>query len=770
MSSLKSSGRFARLNPRATVARAIPLRPGKWLIVLFGPTMLDADVVRQACDVFLDVHPGGRLIAFDYSLFHSHFDERITYWREELRLEDELRMSKSGYERVDQLLDLLTIPARRQFERVYHDLGAESFRAAAVAGTIESAGPPAAILLRAYHDLRPIYQVLAKKVRNARSRNWIGLRFALVAWALAPLAIEVLEGPTIRAAAKRIAWASERVRVRLASTSPPPDAAAPRIPRLARGVWLPLKLLLGVASDLGVILARRMRTQLLRRWYRLYHALLKPFTTLTARRFFLNVLGRNRVDSIKRAIVPSALQGPSVPLAIPATACRVDAEICEASPAAASSKTAEAFGLSSVEPAPTVQREPTPDAPAEYLVVLEDPGSHLLLSRALLILNELSAQGLRSFVLTSSQFVVDRLRHTQHSAVRFAAHPSPRWARFSVAGSRIRRISRYLLGQGANLHDQLFGCLMLHRDLRPAAWAANEQRQIGQLIENLQPRAVLTIPEPAPLPIFVGQIAQDRALPWFSYLNFIIGDHPECKFWPAQRHLVYGSQAAELLSKAGCDPASISVVGSINFDQTLRRDRANDRASVAALLPSWSGQPIVVIGTEQRAEQVTDIGHVLSALRNEQDLYVVVKVHPADSVVAFERLAARFIDSPSRVAVIGECDLDALLGEASLLVCQRSNIIVTAAILGTPTLVCAFGGSQTIVDFVEEGIAVGCPTPADIRRLIRQYVFDEVSRAQLLRSTARNLHRFNGPNDGNSTRRIVANLTNRTGTFSVGSD
>jgi hypothetical protein len=148
---------------------------------------------------------------------------------------------------------------------------------------------------------------------------------------------------------------------------------------------------------------------------------------------------------------------------------------------------------------------------------------------------------------------------------------------------------------------------------------------------------------------------------------------------------------------------------------------------------------------------------VLTALRGVHGICVVIKVHPADSEVAFERLAIT-ADPSGGIAVIGQCDLDALLGEASLLICQRSNIVITAAILGTPTLVCDFSTSPRILDFVEEGVAAGCPTPADIGPLVHRYVFDSDARRELLAGIAGNLHRFNGPNDGHSADRISSAL------------
>jgi hypothetical protein len=140
----------------------------------------------------------------------------------------------------------------------------------------------------------------------------------------------------------------------------------------------------------------------------------------------------------------------------------------------------------------------------------------------------------------------------------------------------------------------------------------------------------------------------------------------------------------------------------------------------------------------------------------------VIKVHPADSVAAFQRLALD-LDPRGEIAVLGGCDLGALLSQASLLICQRSNIVVDAALLGTPTMVCRFAGESGVIDFVAEGLALSCPAAAEIRTLVRRYVFDLEARAAGLAAVAGSLHRFNGANDGGSARRIAAFLQRAAG-------
>ena len=105
--------------------------------------------------------------------------------------------------------------------------------------------------------------------------------------------------------------------------------------------------------------------------------------------------------------------------------------------------------------------------------------------------------------------------------------------------------------------------------------------------------------------------------------------------------------------------------------------------------------------------------------------------------------------------MVKEFPLFPLLAAADLIVCVLSNIIVTAAMLGTPTLVCDFINRRQVLDFVLEGLAFGCFDSRLVNAEVRRILFDSAVRTNWLQEKERALTRFNGPCDGNSARRIA---------------
>src|SRR5262249_2484129 len=220
-------------------------------------------------------------------------------------------------------------------------------------------------------------------------------------------------------------------------------------------------------------------------------------------------------------------------------------------------------------------------------------------------------------------------------------------------------------------------------------------------------------------------------------------------------HLVYGDQLRDKMVFHGCAPESMQVVGTPTFDVTPHRDIVADQAYLAGLFPHIADKKLVVVATEAFAHPLIEFETVLRSVADMEDVAVVLKVHPSDSELFFNN----FVDSlgnASNIRVIQKCELLPLLHVADLLIAVVSNIIVTAAALGTPTLVCDFSGKSKVVKFVAERLCEGCYSPHEVATTIRSLLFDETTRAAALRRLQTGVKRFNGPNDGNSHKRIAS--------------
>lgn len=280
------------------------------------------------------------------------------------------------------------------------------------------------------------------------------------------------------------------------------------------------------------------------------------------------------------------------------------------------------------------------------------------------------------------------------------------------------------------------------------------QRVLGIAGRLCSIRAVLSIPETLPVSIAAGLWARARSLPWSGHFGATIGRCPDHYFFPASEHLAYGGQLADHIASTGKDRASIHVVGSPAFDAHLGRDRAADRTAVEADFPRLAGNRLIVVTSEAFPDPATELVPILQAVTQIAGAHVIFKLHPDDDPAFMQKMTER-AGVADRIDMVHRYPLGQLLGAADLLVSVMSTVIIEAAVVGTPTLVCDFSGKSAVLDFVGEGLCLGCTNPAEVRRQAEAILFDPATAELANRKMHDGIERFNGPNDGHSARRIA---------------
>jgi hypothetical protein len=310
-----------------------------------------------------------------------------------------------------------------------------------------------------------------------------------------------------------------------------------------------------------------------------------------------------------------------------------------------------------------------------------------------------------------------------------------------AACERDPRMSVFLLGIRNRIHTYM-------------RRVASYRGALENVFDNYNPAVVVSIGESVSLCAAASVLSKKRGTPDIGVSSVLRGDWPESTRLPASRHLVYGDQLVELMVKNGTAPQAIEVVGSPNFDAGLYRDAAADRALVEKLLPGATGRRLVVVATEARPGQFEEIDAIVRALLPIEGLFIAVKLHPSDREEVFLPLV-QSLGQDAPVALIKQCDIQALFSVCELVVCQRSNVIVEAAVRGVPCIACNFTGDETIViDFVAEGLCVGAESPGEFSRIAADALAGGKMWDEMQRRLA-TVSRFNGPNDGRSAERIA---------------
>ena len=278
-------------------------------------------------------------------------------------------------------------------------------------------------------------------------------------------------------------------------------------------------------------------------------------------------------------------------------------------------------------------------------------------------------------------------------------------------------------------------------------------------VENLASqgvRKVVAINEGESCSSFLLSAASHFGLDSIGVSPILYSDHPASRFFPAKKHLVYGAQLADLMIKSGIEDDSIVPVGSVHYDQAYGRVKSADIAYTHELIPEWDNRPLVVIATENRPNQLTEIKPTLEALRHRADLFVIIKLHPGDPVDLFERLLAE-LGSPSHFKIIKKCDVLAVIHASALLITMSSNLVIEAAVMGSISLSYNYSSSKPLFDFVKEGLCLGAYSPDECIAKIDMLIADSALRNEAL-ALLKNVERFQAFNDGASADRIFEQI------------
>lgn len=394
------------------------------------------------------------------------------------------------------------------------------------------------------------------------------------------------------------------------------------------------------------------------------------------------------------------------------------------------------------------------DKQERVLITVSDSGSKVNLDPAIKIAHALEARGMDVVLVTDSLFTVDRADVEGLSLVF-----TP------LLKSELRREKlNWPLMQLNKDQPLLASAIRFHFEMN-WPYYMRRQRDLHQLYEQIarngRIHAVLSINETLPLAVAFGRKAVVHHVPWVGHFPILVGHRPDGYFFPAPFHLAYGDQIRDHMIKAGVKPNTIEVVGAYTYDKHQGGDRDADRRRVDEDFPRTIGKKLVTVGTEAFPDPETELGPVLGAVPYLDGVHVVLKLHPSDEMAVFEAMAER-LGVRDRIDIVKQYPIGQLLGASDLLIVVVSNIAIEAAIRGTPTLICDFSGKTDVVDFVAEGLSMGCDDPARVGEMVHAMLFDEATAAQARQLLERGIRRFNGPNDGQSSERIADYLVRPT--------
>ncbi|HYE42391.1 MAG TPA: hypothetical protein VEA15_03270 [Caulobacteraceae bacterium] len=233
---------------------------------------------------------------------------------------------------------------------------------------------------------------------------------------------------------------------------------------------------------------------------------------------------------------------------------------------------------------------------------------------------------------------------------------------------------------------------------------------------------------------------------------------------PADRHLVIDRYSADLWHEhVDVAREDIEVVGSLRLDSVVRKVVGLSREAVIGELGLARGTRIVMVATQPVAlEENTRLLEITAeAIRDLSDVYVVVKLHPAEGEERIGAYAATLnaVGMPGRHLVTKTHDTYRMIIGADLVVLQHSNVGIEASILDRTVLSIVTGGGRgATFSLADHGFTEEISDPALAIARVRAMLTDPDARAAADRQRRAYLEANPEMRDGRAADRIADHL------------
>ncbi len=396
-----------------------------------------------------------------------------------------------------------------------------------------------------------------------------------------------------------------------------------------------------------------------------------------------------------------------------------------------------------------------------HLLSVEDSGTMLNLDPAVSIAKALKRNGQNVLAITSTDFVKHHLDTHKISTWKIVQSNPTSYELLEIRRN-IKRLSNQLRKKSRGITRTFVEMIVPKLE----SWALDMlvyEKNMKALVRKVNINHVTSVGIASPLNSFAGDFFQSRKAKWNTYFPVVFKPSIEVPlpklstlFQAVDKYLVYGGHLQESLIALGIDKNKIYSVGSTTFDNSKGRENEKDiEITKKQILKRWTeDKKLIVIGTEYLPRPFEEIDPVVRYLLSRNDVHVVIKVHPSDSMEMYETYV-RSLENYSNIEVVGKCDLNALLNSAHLLICIVSNIVITAAVLGTPTLICDFSNKREPLDFYKEGLSVGCFKREKLNETLSELIENPSLYQRAKARVSEGIKRFNSDNDGRSAERVA---------------
>jgi len=256
-------------------------------------------------------------------------------------------------------------------------------------------------------------------------------------------------------------------------------------------------------------------------------------------------------------------------------------------------------------------------------------------------------------------------------------------------------------------------------------------------------------------------LARQYNVPSLTIQPALISDHPRYGALYADKVAVMDEHSRRVfVERGGVAPERVIVTGLPRWDSISRvisEARIGSPRTVRQSLGLGVEDRLVVFATQALSPSYTKrmIQATMYALSSHTDAQLVIRLHPRESLETYKSLLAELEWVGREPIMVTDIDLHALLAASDLLVTGFSNVALEAALLDRPVLIVNLAGEPDALPFVQDGIALGAYSEAEVKQQLAKALDDSRTIEEL--QSRRHQYLYHNPQllDGQSTKRVA---------------
>ena len=223
---------------------------------------------------------------------------------------------------------------------------------------------------------------------------------------------------------------------------------------------------------------------------------------------------------------------------------------------------------------------------------------------------------------------------------------------------------------------------------------------------------------------------------------------------------VYGTYHEDILTKVNAYPEdSVVVTGQPRYDILYRANKIYDKDKFVKKYKINPNHKIISWTTQchglSNEENIRNFKGVFRTMQNLKDITLVIKQHPGEG----KRYTKMIKDCLNKYnlgmnAVVTPKDSDTyeLLYICDLMITKNSTTAMEAIALNKPVIVLNLSEEPDLVDYVEQGVALGVYKEEDFKPAIEKLLKDD---SELAKNRGRYIEKYLYKIDGKATERVV---------------